>query len=150
MLGSGGEVADFSGDRDCDRAGPDARTRPRSPSASSGQALTSFGMTLVEETLRTRECVVRIPCEASGDDEMQGVLRLRHALRCADRVSPLRMTGSVFGLEAGRMARQVLLAAKAPSPSSAGGSWADGRACQVRPSSVRRSSNFSLPDSSGM
>src|SRR5271166_1598735 len=68
--------------------------------------------------------VVRNPCGASGDAEMQGFLRLRHAVRFAIRVSPLRMTELRFGARVGRMARQVLLAANAPSPSIAGGSWA--------------------------
>src|SRR5258708_20542448 len=83
-------------------------------------------------------------------DKLRAGFRLRHALRFAGRVSPLRTTALIFELGAERIARQELLAAKAPSPSLAGGSWAVGRACQVRPSSVRRRLNFSFPDSSGM
>src|ERR1700683_571517 len=50
----------------------------------------------------------------------------------------------------GRMAKQELLAAKAPSPSIAGGSWAGGIGVQVWPSVVKKSSNFNWPLSSGM
>jgi|SRR5580658_1813170 hypothetical protein len=36
--------------------------------------------------------LVEEPCEAAGAGEIRGILRLRHTLRFADRVSPLRMT----------------------------------------------------------
>src|ERR1700683_421900 len=47
----------------------------------------------------------------------------------------------------GRIAKQLLLAAKAPSPSIAGGRLAGRSGVQVWPSVVWRSSNFSWPDS---
>src|SRR5882757_3877995 len=50
----------------------------------------------------------------------------------------------------GRIAMQVFEAANAPSPSRAGGSCADETGRQVCPSSVSMSSNFSLPESSGI
>src|ERR1700727_2153808 len=55
----------------------------------------------------------------------------------------------LLGPDTGTTARQLLLAANAPSPSTAGGSCAGGIDCQVWPSSVVRSSNFSFPVSSG-
>src|SRR5580704_15027150 len=50
----------------------------------------------------------------------------------------------------GRIAIQELLAAKAPSPSDAGGSCFGGMCVHVWPSSVIRSSNFKAPVSSTM
>src|ERR1700685_906706 len=57
-----------------------------------------------------------------------------------------QMLGSSFG----RMARHVLLAAKAPSPSSADGRREEGIGVHLLPSVVMRSWNFSWPDSSAM
>src|SRR5580658_1083274 len=94
--------------------------------------------------------VVNNPCGASGDEKMPGILRLRHVPRFAEHVSPLRMTELFLGTEVERMARQVLLAANAPSPSRAGGSCEDGMLVQVWPSFVVNSSNFNFPVSSGM
>src|ERR1700733_11797591 len=56
-----------------------------------------------------------------------------------------QMLGSLL-----RMARQVLLAAKAPSPSRAGGSCEGGIGAQDWPSVVTRSWNLSCPESSGI
>src|ERR1700722_17263188 len=57
-----------------------------------------------------------------------------------------QMLGSSFG----RMARHVLLAAKAPSPSRARGWGEGGMGGQVLQAEVMRSWNFSWPDSSAM
>src|ERR1700678_2161153 len=49
-----------------------------------------------------------------------------------------------------RLAGLALVAANAPSPFSAGGSWGGGMGAQVWPSFVVKSSNFNFPVSSAM